>query len=145
MQEIATRYVNTWHYKTTNAYNFCTYLNSGLLEAPRKYVLHGLVPCLNWAPFWPLPMSMHLVATPSPVSCYRNGSSFTPCAFCYLGGFSLMYKKTSQQRYTTHGTHVYTSHRHYYSFLLSTHRPFFLAGGLSPTHRIGYSISSFSL
>jgi hypothetical protein len=49
--------------------NYCTYLNSGLLEAPCEYVLHGLVPGLNWAPFWPLPMSMHLVATPSPVSC----------------------------------------------------------------------------
>ncbi len=32
-----------------NTYNYCTYLNSGLLEAPRKYVLHGLVPGLNWA------------------------------------------------------------------------------------------------
>ncbi len=52
----------------TNAYNYCTYLNNGLLEAPREYVLHGLVPGLNWAPFWPLPMSMHLVASPSPVS-----------------------------------------------------------------------------
>ncbi len=49
--------------------NYCTFLNSGLLEAPREYVLHGLVPGLNWAPFWPLPMSMHLVAMPSSVSC----------------------------------------------------------------------------
>jgi hypothetical protein len=48
---------------------YCTYLNSGLLEAPREYVLHGLIPGLNWASYWPLPMSMHLVATPSPVSC----------------------------------------------------------------------------
>jgi hypothetical protein len=38
--------------------NYCTYLNSRLLEAPREYILHGLVPGLNWAPFWPLPMSM---------------------------------------------------------------------------------------
>ncbi len=30
-------------------------------------------------------------------------------------------------------THVYTSHRHYYSSLLSTHLPFFLAGWLNPT------------
>ncbi len=30
-----------------NVYNYCTYLNSGLLEAPRKYVLHALVPGLN--------------------------------------------------------------------------------------------------
>ncbi len=28
-------------------YNYCTYLNSGLLEAPCEYVLHGLVPGLN--------------------------------------------------------------------------------------------------
>jgi hypothetical protein len=46
--------------------NYCTYLN--ILEAPREYVLHGLVPSLNWAPFWPLSMRMHLVAMPSPVS-----------------------------------------------------------------------------
>ncbi len=52
-----------------NACYYCTYLNRGLLEASREYVLHGLVPGLNWAPFWPPPMSMHLVATPSPVSC----------------------------------------------------------------------------
>jgi hypothetical protein len=54
----------------------CTYLNSHLLEAPREYVLHGLVPGLNWAPFWPLPLSMHLVATPNPVSC---------CLLCWVG------------------------------------------------------------
>ncbi len=64
---IATQYVSTWRYKTTN--NYCTYLNSSLLEAPREYVLHGLIPGLNWASFWPHPMSMHLVATPSSVSC----------------------------------------------------------------------------
>jgi hypothetical protein len=33
--------------KDDNAYNYCTYLNSGLLEAPREYVLDGLVPGLN--------------------------------------------------------------------------------------------------
>ncbi len=48
---------------------YCTYLNRSFLEAPREYVLHGLVPDLNWAPFWLLLMSMHLVATPSLVSC----------------------------------------------------------------------------
>jgi hypothetical protein len=35
------------HYKTTTTYNYCTYLNSGLLEAPLKYILHGLVPSSN--------------------------------------------------------------------------------------------------
>ncbi len=54
-----------WHMHN----NYYTYLNSGLLEAPCEYVLHGLIPGLNWAPFWPHPMSMHLVATPSSVSC----------------------------------------------------------------------------
>jgi hypothetical protein len=33
----------------------------------------------------------------------------------------------------------YTSHQHYYFSLLSTHPPFFLAGWLTPTHRIGYN------
>ncbi len=60
---ICTRYKNTRYYKTTNAYNYCTYLNSGLLEAPCEYVLHGLVPGLNWAPSWPLHMSMYFVTT----------------------------------------------------------------------------------
>jgi hypothetical protein len=44
---IATQYVNTHFYKMANAYNYCTYLNSSLLEASREYVLHGLVPGLN--------------------------------------------------------------------------------------------------
>jgi hypothetical protein len=44
---ITTRYVNTLIYKMADAYNYCTYLNSGLLGAPREYVLHGLVPGLN--------------------------------------------------------------------------------------------------
>ncbi len=46
--------------------NYYTYLNSGLLRAPREYVLHGLVPGSDWAPLWPHPISMHLVATPNP-------------------------------------------------------------------------------
>jgi hypothetical protein len=40
------------------------------------------------------------------LAVYCNGSSFTPSTFCYLDGFSLMYTKTSQQPYMTHGTHV---------------------------------------
>jgi hypothetical protein len=44
---IATRYTNTHFYKMANAYNYSTYLNSGLLVAPREYVLHGLIPDLN--------------------------------------------------------------------------------------------------
>ncbi len=36
------------------------------------------------------------------LAVYCNGSSFTPSAFCYLGGFSLMYRYTSQQRYTAY-------------------------------------------
>jgi hypothetical protein len=36
-------------------------------------------------------------------------------------------------------THVHTSHRHYYSSLLSTRLPFFLAGWLTPTHRVGHN------
>ncbi len=69
MQEIIAQYVNAHNYKMTITHNYSTYLNSGLLEAPREDVLHGLVPGLNWAPLWPLPMTMHLVATSSSVSC----------------------------------------------------------------------------
>ncbi len=50
MQEIIAQYVNAHNYKTTITHNYSTYLNSGLLEAPREDVLHGLVPGLNWAP-----------------------------------------------------------------------------------------------
>ncbi len=35
--------VGIYSYKTTVHNGQCTYLNSGLLEAPREYVLHGLV------------------------------------------------------------------------------------------------------
>jgi hypothetical protein len=42
--------------------------------------------------------------------------------------------------------HMYicTSHQHYYSFVLSIHLPFFLAGWLSPTHRVGYTYTPLS-
>ncbi len=40
----------------------CTYLNSLLLEAPRKYVLHGLDPGLDWASFWSPSPNVFLVA-----------------------------------------------------------------------------------
>ncbi len=60
--------------------NYYTYLNSSLLRAPREYVLHGLVPGLDWASIWPHSMSMHLVATPNPVSCcLLQGFKFHPC------------------------------------------------------------------
>ncbi len=73
----------TWEWAHNN---YCTYLNSQLLEAPREYVLHDLVPGLNWVPFWPLPLSMHLVAMPNPVSyCLLSGSGFTPDAFLLSG------------------------------------------------------------
>ncbi len=35
--------------------------------------------------------------------------------------------------------HVHTSHQHYYSSLLSTHLPFFLAGWQTLTRRVGYN------
>jgi hypothetical protein len=93
-----------------------TYLNSGLLVAPREYVLHGLVPGMYWAHLWPLLMSMHLVATPNPVyNCLWQQFKFLPNVFCYLDGFSLMYKWTSQQWYMIQGTHLSTSHYYYYS------------------------------
>jgi hypothetical protein len=80
-------------------------------KAPCEYVLHGLVPGIGWTPFWPLLMSMHLVATPNPVSsCLLQRFKFHPNVFCYLGGFSRMYKQTSQQRYTIQSTHVYIVH-----------------------------------
>jgi hypothetical protein len=72
-----------------SAYDQCTYLNRGLLEALRKYVLHGLVPGIDWTPFWPLLMSMYLLVTPNPVSsCLWQRLKFHPNVFCYLGGFS---------------------------------------------------------
>jgi hypothetical protein len=43
-----------------------------------------------------------------------------------------------------HGTHVYTSHRHYYSFLLSINLPFFLAGWLYPINHVGYISNKLS-
>jgi hypothetical protein len=60
----------TWIHDVTrcSAHNN-TYLISRLLEAPCEYILYSLALGLNWPPFWPLPMSIHLVATPSPVSC----------------------------------------------------------------------------
>ncbi len=45
-------------------------LESGLLVAPREYVLHGLALGVYRTRIWPVLTSMHLVATPDPVySC----------------------------------------------------------------------------
>jgi hypothetical protein len=75
------------------AHNYDTYLNSGFLRTPCEYVLHGLVLGFDWAPLWPYPISKHPVATPNPVSCFLlQRFKFHPNVFCYLGGFSLMYK-----------------------------------------------------
>jgi hypothetical protein len=60
--------------------NYCTYLNSGLLRAPREYVLHGLVPGLDWASFWPHSL-WACILLPRPtryLAVYCNGSSFIP-------------------------------------------------------------------
>ncbi len=73
---------NIWHYMKWACNNYCTYLNSHLLEAPRKYVLHGLVPGLNWAPFWPLPLNIH---SSQYLAVSYSGSGFTPNAFLLSG------------------------------------------------------------
>ncbi len=39
--------VSIYSYKATVQNGQCTYLNSGLLMAPCKYVLHGLVPGMS--------------------------------------------------------------------------------------------------
>ncbi len=102
-------------------------------------LLHGLIPGLNWAPFWPLPMSMHLVAMPGPVSCFLLQRVGFHTLRLLLSGWLLT---NVQVNITTmlHGicAHMYSSHQHYYSSLLPTHLPFFLAGWLTPTHRVGY-------
>ncbi len=59
--------VNIYSYRTIVHNSQCTYLNSGLLMAPREYVLHGLVPGMYCAHLWPLLTSMRLVAMPNPV------------------------------------------------------------------------------
>ncbi len=49
--------------------NYCTYLNSHLLGAPREYVLHGLVSGLDCVSLRLPSPSILLVAMPNPVSC----------------------------------------------------------------------------
>ncbi len=113
----------------------CTYLNSHLLAAPRKYVLHGLVAGLDWAPFWSPSPSMHVLPCPTQyLAVYLNWSGFTPNAF--LSGWLLTNVQVNNitTLHDTHGhTHIYTSHWHYYSSLLSTLLPLFLAGWLIQT------------
>ncbi len=100
--------MSTWKYKMTMHNSQCTYLNSSLLVAPLEYVLHGLVLGIDWTLFWPLLMSMHLVATPNPVSnCLWWRFKFHPNVFCYLGGFSLMYIKHTTTLYNTGHTRTY--------------------------------------
>jgi hypothetical protein len=44
----------------------CTYLNGHLLRTPREYVLHGLVPGLDWASCWFSFSSIFLVCSGPP-------------------------------------------------------------------------------
>jgi hypothetical protein len=102
--------------------------------------------CPSWprskfrlSPLWPHPVSMHLVATPNLVSsCLLQWFKLHPNIFCYLGGFSLMYKQTSQQRHTIQGRHdkpfSMTIH-----ILLSTLLPFSWAGWLSSIPSVHYT------
>ncbi len=69
-----------------NTQCYYTYLNSGLLKAPRKYVIHGLVPSSNWAPLWPHPSSMHLVATPAVSCCLLQRFKFHTQRLLLSGG-----------------------------------------------------------
>ncbi len=140
MQEIAIRYVNTQHYRQQMHNNYCTFLKSGLLEAPREYVLHGLVPGLDWAPFWALPMSMHLVATPSPVSCrllQRLKFHLAPLLSVWL---LTNVEVNITTLYPTHG-HMYIHHTDVTinSFFFLTHLLFSSAGWLCPTRSVCYS------
>jgi hypothetical protein len=136
MQEIEIRYVNTWHYKTT------MHILRYILQQRSSWSTLRIRPSWSRSRLKLSPIALWactLLPCPAQyLAVYCNGSSFTPSTFYYLGGFSLMYKETSQQHYTTHGTYVYTSHQHYYSFILSAHLPFFLAGWLSATRHAGY-------
>jgi hypothetical protein len=66
--------MNIYSYRTIMHNDQCTYLISGLLVAPRKSVLHGLVPGMYWAHLWPLHRSMHRVATPNLVCTVKAGN-----------------------------------------------------------------------
>ncbi len=80
----------TWEWAYSN---YCTYLNSHLLGAPRKYVLHGLSLGLNRVPFGLSLWACILLPCPTQyLAVYFIGSGFTLTPSCYLGGFSLMYK-----------------------------------------------------
>ncbi len=123
--------------------NYCTYLSSHLLEAPRKYVRHGLVPGLHWAPFWPLPLSMHLVITPTQyLAVDYGGSGFTPNAFLLSGWLLTNVQVNNITTLYAICAHMYIHHIGI-TILLSTHLPFFLAGWLTPAHPVRYNCCNF--
>jgi hypothetical protein len=108
----------------------CTYLNSHLLGAPREYVLYGLDSGLGRASFWP--STPHAFHVPHPTrylaACPKWIRFHTYLLHCYLGGFSLMYKKTTQQRYMTHmETHIYITSALLFFFLLFFLHLFYLS------------------
>ncbi len=90
-----------------NIYRQCTYLNIGLLEAPREYVLHGPLLGIYW--------TQHCPHSGKRVSCchacpedtvYGSDSSFTQCLFALWVASRWC---TSEQ----HSTHVqYTAPIH---------------------------------
>jgi hypothetical protein len=116
-------YEENIRYHTGKSTSLITYLNSHLLGAPREYVLHGLVPGLDWVSFWPPSPSMHLVAMSNPVSC---------CLSHWVGFHTHKHNIT-----TLHDKHaqiyVNITSALLFFFLCLTLLPLFLAGWLVQT------------
>ncbi len=96
---------------------FCTYLNGLLLGAPRKCVLHGLDPGLNWATCRFCFLSVFLVCSGPPgILLFVPTDQVSHLTPSLLTGWLLTNVQLNNMA-TLHGTfttYIYTSHCHYY-------------------------------
>ncbi len=109
---------------------YCTYLNSEFLEAPREYILHGLVLGLDRAPFRPPPCELtsccHAQAGSLLFIATVQVSHLAPLLFGWLPTNVQVNITTFPHNIWTHG-YTSTSHQYYYSlFLLPRTSPIFL-------------------
>ncbi len=90
----------------------CTYLNSHLLGAPCKYVLHGLDPGLDWASLWPsTPCEFHVAKPHSVLCCLSQMDRVSHITPSLLSGWLLTNVQVNNTT-TLHDTHGRTYIHH---------------------------------
>jgi hypothetical protein len=100
------------NYGATYYISQCTYLNIGLLEAPREYILHGPLLGIYWLSSAPVLASVYLVATLVQRMLFialRTAAQVSPNVFLPSGWLLANVQVNITLQYTVHSIHFYPS------------------------------------